>query len=242
MVNIPVIAKRELNTFFLSPIAYLVLAGFAVGHGLLFAVFLWGSSVDLNAVAGSAFWVALYLLIVTVPLITMGLLSEEASSGTIETLLTTPVSDMEVVLGKYLGALLFGVAMLAPIALECVYLAAMGTLDYGPVAAGFLGLYLLIAQFVAIGLFCSSLTRVQVGSAIISFVMLLGLFFLWLVVRDRSSLAAVVLRYMAPPVHYDGFVKGIVDTRDLVYFASTTALFLFLSVRVLESRRWRGTA
>jgi ABC-2 type transport system permease protein len=108
-----------------------------------------------------------------------------------------------------------------------------------PISAAFLGTYLLAAQFLAIGLFCSSLTRVQIGSAIMSFVVLMGLFFLWRVARDSASTAAKVLQYISPPWHMVGFLKGVIDTRDLVYFVASTALFLFLSAKVLESRRWR---
>ncbi len=239
MINAPVIAKRELITYFLSPIAYVVLTVFALVHGWLFVGALGGAQVDPNIVAGFAFWIAFYMMILFAPIITMRLLSEEASSGTIETLLTTPVSDMEVVLGKFFGALIFSMAMLVPIGVECLFLASVGQLDPGPVASGLLGLYLVIALFLAIGLFCSSLTRVQIGSAIMSIVVLLGLFFLWFVFRNRAGTLAVVFEYLAPPMHFSGFVKGVVDSRDLVYFVATAAFFLYLSVRVLESRKWR---
>jgi ABC-2 type transport system permease protein len=239
MVNIPVIARRELNSYFLSPIAYVVLTAFALGHGLLFSIYTGASTIDPTAVLRFAFWVGLYLMIVAAPIISMGLLSREVHDGTIEPLMTAPVSDGDVVLGKFCGALLFSMTLMIPILLETVFLGVTGTLDYGPVASGFLGLYLLTAQFLAVGLFCSTLTRVQIGSAITSFVILLGMFFLWLLVKDRSSGIARALRYLAPPRHFGNFVKGIVDTRSLVYFVTTTCLFLFLSVRVLESRKWR---
>jgi ABC-2 type transport system permease protein len=239
MVNVPVIARRELNSYFLSPIAYVVLTAFALGHGLLFSIYTGAATIDPGAVLRFAFWVGLYLMLVAVPIISMGLLSKEVRDGTIEPLMTAPVSDTDVVLGKFCGALLFGLTLIVPIVLETIFLGAVGPLDYGPVASGFLGLYLLMAQFMAVGLFCSTLTRAQIGSAIISFAVLLGLFFLWLLVRDRASVAARALRYLAPPRHFSNFVKGIIDTRSLVYFVATTALFLFLSVRVLESRRWR---
>jgi len=241
MVNLPVIAKRELNTYFLSPIAYLVLTGFAVVHGLLFIVILGGGQIDPNHTVGGTLWVGLYLMILAAPIITMRLLSEESSSGTMETLMTTPVGDLEVVLGKFMGALVFGMAMLIPLLVEAGFLMLVGQVDYGPLASGLLGIYLLTAQFLAIGLFCSSLTRAQIGSAILSFVILLGLFFIWLVARDRTSQVADTLKYLAPPMHFAGFVKGVVDTRDLVYFVASTGLFLWLTLIVLQFRRWWGS-
>lgn len=239
MVNIPVIAKRELNTYFLSLIAYFVLTVYALLHGLIFAGLLSGQEFDPNQVAANSMMAALTLMVFTVPVITMRLLSEEANSGTIETLLTTPVSDVEIVLGKYIGALIFGTAVLIPIMLECAFLALLGGLDYGPIASALLGLYLVIAQFLAIGLFCSALTRVQLASGILTLLILLGICFLWNVVQDSTSTTASVLMYLAPPRHFFAFVKGVIDSRDLVYFVATTALFLFLSVRVLEMRKWR---
>lgn len=243
MVNVPVIAKRELNAYFLSPIAYVVLTGFALTHGIMFAIFVIPSPMspakDPNVIAVSCFWTVLYLLILAAPIITMRLLSEETSSGTIEPLMTSPVQEVEVVLGKYCGALIFSVIMGFPLVLEIGFLALAGTVDYGPLAAGFLGLFLLTGQFLAVGLFCSSLTRAQIASAIVSFVLLLGAFFLWFLVRDKTLPIARALQYLAPPMHFSSFTNGILDTRDLVYFAATTVFFLYLTVRVVEMRKWR---
>jgi ABC-2 type transport system permease protein len=239
MVNIPVIAKRELNTYFLSLMAYFVLTLFTLANALFFAIWLRGTSVDPNVVISEATGWALFLLVFAVPMITMRLFSEEVSSGTVETLLTTPVSDTEVVLGKYMGVLIFGMAMLVPLALECVYVTTLGGVDYGPVASGFLGLYLALAQFLAIGLFCSSITRIQVGAAIMTFVILLGALLLGNLVGESESAIGKVFTYVAPVRHVGDFLKGVVDSRDLVYFVASTCMFLFLSVKVLELRRWR---
>ena len=182
MVNIPVIVKRELRSYFLSPVAYVVLTVFVLVHGLLFGIYTGAASIEPTAVVRFALWVGLYLMLVGAPILTMGLLSKEMAEGTIETLLTAPVSHLEVVLGKFCGALFFSLALMAPIVLEAIYLEAIGTVDYGSVAAGFLGLYLVTAQFLAVGFLCSTMTRAQAGSAITSFVLLIGLFFLWLLV------------------------------------------------------------
>ena len=239
MVNIPVIAKRELNTYFLSLMAYFVLTLFTLANALGFATWLRGTLIDPNVVINAVIGWALTLLVFAVPVITMRLFSEEVSSGTVETLLTTPVSDTEVVLGKYMGVLIFGMAMLVPVALECVYLTTLGGVDYGPMASGFLGLYLAFALFLAVGLFCSSVTRIQVGAAIMTFVILLGLLLLGNLVGQSQSAIGKALTYMAPARHVSGFFKGVVDSRDLVYFVASTCMFLFLSVKVLELRRWR---
>jgi len=239
VVNIPVIARRELNTYFLSPMAYVVLTGFAVVNALFFAATLRGGQLESNQLVTEVFSFALFWLIFAAPIITMRLLSEEAATGTLETLLTTPVSDTEVVLGKFTGALLFSLVLLVPLGLEFAFLAAIGPLDYGPVASGLLGMYLVSAEFLAVGLLCSALTRSQIASGILAFVGLMALFFLWLGVRERTSGLASFLRYLAPSTHLSGFVRGVIDSRDLAYFVLSTALLLFLSVKILESRKWR---
>jgi ABC-2 type transport system permease protein len=166
MVNVPVITRRELSAYFLSPIAYVVLTAFALGHGLLFAPAL-SPPIDLGAVAQWSLYMPVFLMIVAIPLLTMRLLAEETHSGTIETLMTAPVTELEVVLGKFVGALLFATIMMLPIGLELAYLRLLGPMDAGPLLAGFLGVFLLTAQFIAVGLFCSALTRIQIASAII---------------------------------------------------------------------------
>lgn len=238
MVNVPVITKRELNTYFLSPIAYVVLTAFALAHGILFSTAL-RSPIDLNGIAQLAFYLPVFLSVLAIPLLTMRLLSEESSSGTIEILMTTPVTEAEVVLGKYAGALIFAVVMFLPILVEIIYLMLLGPMDVGPLLSGFLGMFLLTAQFIAVGLLCSALTRIQIASAIMSFVILLGLYFLWLLTRDSTTAAARLLRYLSPPMHYMSFLKGIVDTRDAAYFVFTTAAILVLTVKALQLRKWR---
>ncbi len=238
MVNVPVIARRELSTYFLSPIAYVVLTGFALAQGLLFSLGV-VPVMELSRTAESALALPLLLLILAIPILTMRLLSEETSSGTIESLMTTPVSEAEVVLGKYAGALIFAVVMYVPILAEVAFLRLLGEMDAGPLLSGCLGLFLLTAQFISVGLLCSAFTRIQIASAIMSFVTLLVLYFVWLLSRDATTTVGGVLRYLSPPMHYTGFLKGIVDTRDVAYFILTTAAMLFLTVKALELRKWR---
>ncbi len=238
MVNIPVITRRELSSYFLSPMAYVVLTGFALSHGILFSLGI-GSRIEPNMQAYYAFYITLFLLILAAPVLTMRLVSEETNQGTIETLMTTPVTELEVVIGKFMGALVFAAVMFLPIVVQVVYLRFLGPVDVGPVLAGFLGLFLLTGQLLAIGLLCSALTRVQIASAIISFAILIGLYFMWYLGQGSPGMGAAVLRYLSPPWHYVNFAKGVVDTRDVAYFVITTGLFLFLTVRALQLRKWR---
>ncbi len=237
MINVPVIARRELRAYFLSPIAYVILTGFALTHGLLFSIQVGTGAVDPNALMRFGFWVGCALMVVGAPIISMRLISQENRDGTIEPLLTAPVSETDVVLGKFAAALLFGISLTIPILLEFLFLSATGSLDYGPIATGFVGLYLLTAQFLAVGLMVSALTRVQLAAAIITFVTLVGVFLTWILIRGHTSSAARVIRYLAPAPHFRSFVKGIIDTREVTYFIATTVLFLFLAVRVVECKR-----
>jgi ABC-2 type transport system permease protein len=238
MVNVLAITKRELNTYFLSPIAYVVLTAFALANGIFYAPVV-RPGLDPDAVARMALAAPLFLLLFAVPLLTMRLLSEEFGRGTIETLMTAPVTETEVVLGKFVGALIFAVVMFVPVLVEVVFLRFLGEMDAGPLLSGFLGVLLLAAQFIAIGMLCSALTRIQVASAIICFAVLLGLYLLGFLGGDSSTLSMRVMRYLSPPTHYMSFLKGIVDTRDLAYLVITTAAFLFLTVKALELRKWR---
>lgn len=241
MVNVPVIARRELHSYFLSPVAYIVLTGFALTHGVFFSIFLSapGQAVDPDTTVLQCLWLTLYLLLPAAPILTMRLMSSEVNRGTIQSLLTTPVSDAEVVLGKYAAALIFTMVMVIPVGCEVAFLAAVAEVDYGMIASGFLGLFLLVAQFLAIGLLCSALTRVQFASAIMSLAVLLGLFFLWFLLQGSDSSLAAALEYLAPPNHFGNFAEGILDSRDLVYFAATAVLTLYITVRVVEYKRWR---
>ncbi|MGD8241002.1 MAG: ABC transporter permease subunit, partial [Armatimonadota bacterium] len=235
---VPVITRRELSAYFLSPIAYVVLTAFALMQGILWSLSL-GPRIDPAMSCENALAIPMYLLVLAAPVITMRLLSEETSRGTIETLMTTPVTEVEVVLGKFVGALVFAVAMFLPILGTFIFLRLLGPWDTNPVLSGALGLFLLTAQFISIGLLCSALTRIQIASAIMSFAILIGLYFLWFLGRESEAAWARLLRYLSPPWHYFGFLKGVVDTRDLTYFAVTTVIFLFLTVRALQLRKWR---
>lgn len=240
MVNVPVITRRELNAYFLSPIAYVVVTCFALAQGVGFALLLGaGRGVDLDSAVQSLVTFPFQLLMLAAPLLTMRLLSEEAATGTLETLMTTPTSEAEIVLGKFAAALVFEMVLFIPLLGQVAFLATAGGLDAGRLLAGALGLFLLAAQFTAIGLLCSAFTRVQTASAVLSVVILIILHSFQYLALISSGALSLVLRYMAPLAHYAGFVKGLVDTRDLAYFVLTTCALLFLTVKTLELKTRR---
>jgi ABC-2 type transport system permease protein len=237
------IAHRELTAFFCSPIAYVVMGIFACLTTLLYVlVFL--SPGEPASLAGLFSPVVFVLLILLVPAVSMRLVSEEFGRGTIETLMTAPVSDTQVVLGKYLGALGFLAALLAWLAVPIGVLCYYSHPEVGPIATGLLGLLLVGALYLAIGLFASSLTGNQVIAFILALfiigplvlVDILGFIIARLPVAEGLRRA---INYLSVASQLDGFNKGVFTVANLVYFASGISLFLFLTVKVVESRRWR---
>jgi ABC-2 type transport system permease protein len=170
----------------------------------------------------------------------MRLLAEERKSGTIEVLMTAPVTDWDIVLSKFFGSLAFYVFLWIPTLIYILILRWYSEIDLGPVFTGYLGTILLGAMFIAIGLFCSSFTRNQVVAAIASFVIItiiwtLGIFRIFV----SGTFAQGLIDYLSVFEHFREFSKGIIDTRPLVYYLSSTVLFLFFSARVVESSKWR---
>jgi len=238
MSKVLLLARREISSYFVSPIAYVAMALFLVIAGFFFALsdFRPGAPAAMRSI----FDIMMIILVFVLPIITMRALSEEQKSGTIETLLTAPVTDVQVVLAKFLGSWIFFLAVLAPTLVYVLLLAAFAEPDLGPIASGYLGLALLGALYVAVGLFASSLTRNQVIAAVVGFAILLVL-----------ALVAPWLGAMTPPpwrdivqqasirIHYLDFTQGVVDGVHVIYFVAVTMYALFLTVKVLESRRWR---
>lgn len=242
-----IIAKREFRSYFDSPLAYVVICLSYFGLGLIF--FNVGASfwrVDKASLTELFFYVGPGLSGLVVPVVTMALVAEERRSGTLEMLITLPVKDSDVVVGKYLGAL--GLVLTLLLALLIYPLSMfvapwhLGNLDWGPVRSAFLGLALFSAASVAIGLLVSSVTRSQ---AVAFFVTFFVLVFLWMmgeftdyVGQEFSQSLGDVLGYISFNTRLQGFIKGLVDTRDIVYFVSVTALALVLAFRALERRKW----
>jgi ABC-2 type transport system permease protein len=180
-----------------------------------------------------------FLMFLVAPLLTMRLLSEEYRTGTIETLMTAPVSDAQVVIGKFLGALVFFVFMLLPTAAYVAVLQILGRPDLGLVGASYVGLLLMGAEFLAVGLFCSALTRNQILAGTLALVLLLVLWLLGAFAERVAGPLRPVLEYGGTMAHFRPFTDGRVAFQDVVYFLTVTAFWLFLAVRALESKRWR---
>lgn len=232
------IARRELASYFYSPIAYVAMTLFLLATGALFwGDFQPGQPVGMRTIFDWMVW----LLVFVIPVLSMGLLAQEWSSGTFETLMTAPLTESQVVLGKFIGSLLFFVFLLAPTLLYVAMLALNGRPDLGPIFTGYLGILLVGGLFCAIGLFCSSLTRSQVVAAVAAAAVLFATTIVpwWAVTRTPLSGFWRQAADQGVFARYADFSKGIIDTANVAFFLAATAVFLFLTVKVVESRRWK---
>lgn len=239
MNQVLAIAKRELTSLFYSPIAYVVLGLFALGTTLIFFIsFAPGQPAGLRPTLEGVVWLMIFL----VPAISMRLISEELRSGTVEPLMTAPVSDVQVVTGKWLGAMGFFAALLTPLVVLVLVLEGVSDPDYGPLASGLLGLLLIGSLYLAIGTFASAATQNQIIAFMLT-VFIICLFTVAMFFLAQASFIGPGLRqamfYLNVNMQFEDFNKGLIDTSNFVYFASGTAVFLFLAVKMLESRRWR---
>ena len=255
MRNVLVIFKKEMKSYFASPIAYLLLTIFAVIFGFFFYTFTRlfvlqgmqmqmmgrGMPMDVNEqvirpLLSNASVLGLFLI----PMITMRLYAEEKRSGTIELLMTSPVRDLEIVLGKWLAALVLYAAILGISGINMGILFAFGRPDWKPVLVGFLGLLLQGGCLLAVGIFISTLTRNQIIAGGATFAVCLMLWVLdWVSAYDQSAWAKVV-SYLSVVTHFEPFSKGVIDTKDVIFYLSMIFLGLFLTVRSVESLRWRS--
>ncbi len=243
MRNTLAILQRELWYFAVTPGTYVVTAVFLVLTGAMFALM----TVQTQAQGSSIYplFVALYgmisalLGILFAPVLSMRMLAEEARSGTIEQLLTMPIRDIEVVIGKFLAAFIFMTIMVSLTLYYPLAVSLFGNPDWGPIIGTYIGMVLIGGASLSIGLLASSLTQNQIVAAVIS---LVALIFLW-VLQNASALFAPPLSslvsFMSMQGHMGEFTKGVVDTRDVVYYVSVVAICLFLTTRSLEARRWR---
>jgi ABC-2 type transport system permease protein len=255
MKNIITICSKELKSYFASPIAWLLLTMFAV----IFGFFFWnalGYFVQLglqSQMSGRSFPMDMnemiirpLLMNVTViglfllPLITMRLFAEENRTGTMELLLTSPVHDLEIIIGKWLAALLLYASMLGITAINFIFLFAYGKPDWKPMLVAYLGLLLQAGALLAVGAFISTLTKNQIVAGGLTFGVCLLLWVLEWVAGYETATWAKVLAYMSVVSHFEPFAKGVLDTKDAIYYVSLIVLGLFLTARSLESLRWRS--
>lgn len=256
MRNVLTIFRKEMQSYFASPIAYLVLSAFALLAGYFFYVSVSyfvqrgfqmqmmgrGMPMNVNEMVISPLLMNFAVLaLFLVPAITMRLFAEEKRSGTIELLATSPVRDIEIILGKWLAALALWAYMLLLSGISMATLFFYGQPDVRPILTGYLGLLLFGGALLAVGTFISTITKNQVIAAIAGFVTMLMLWALdWPSSIDPSAAWAKVLAYMSVVSHLEPFSKGVIDTKDVVFFCSLTFLGLFLSTRSMESLRWRS--
>jgi ABC-2 type transport system permease protein len=255
MRNIWVICSKELRSYFVSPIAYVVLALYSV----IFGFFFWnmlgyfvmmgiqsqmqGQSFPMNVneqvirpLLSNVSVIGLFLI----PIITMRLFAEEKRTGTIELLVTSPVRDVEIVLGKWLAALLMYCSLLAFTSLNLFYVFRYGNPDWKPVAIGYLGLILQAGGLLAIGTFISTTTKNQIIAAAVTFTVCLLLWVLDWSAGFETATWAQVMSYLSITRHYESFSKGLLDTKDAVFYLSVILFGLFLTNRSMESLRWRS--
>ncbi|MGQ9555270.1 MAG: ABC transporter permease [Anaerolineae bacterium] len=236
MRNTITIARREIESYFVSPIAYVTIAVFLFLMGFLFERILYLSR---EATLQYLFYNMVTILMLVSPLISMRLFAEENRSGTLELLLTSPVRDWEVVLGKYLAAIAVLVTALGLTGLYAVILAVVGRPEWGPVLTGYLGMLLFGSALLAVGLLTSSWTRNQVVAAFVAVIIVLFLWVIDALASSASGLLAGFASYISMSQHYEDFLNGVVDTRHVIYYLSIATAALFLTVRSVESRRWR---
>lgn len=240
-----VICRRELYAYFGSVVAYVLLAIFLLLSGYFFysdlIFFILFGSFTLASGLWQVFFLDLRLVaLLILPLVTMRLFAEEKKMGTMELLWTYPVRDGEIVLGKFLAAVIFYATMLAPTAIGPAVFYHYSSFDVPPVLAGYIGMLLLGTAFIACGLFVSSLTENQVVGAMVTYGVLV---LFWFLTWNEAVAAHDLMRWLLGVSMFDRFVnfaRGVIDSKDLVFFALFIAFFLFLTWQSLATRTWRG--
>ena len=227
------IFRREFRTYFVSPIAYIVIAIFLLVTGWFFftTFFLFN-----QATLRNFFGMLPVIFAFVVPAITMRLIAEELNVGSYETLLTLPVTYLDVILGKFLACVAFVAAMLAPTLAYALTVSVLGELDWGPVVGGYVGALLLGGAFAAVGLFASSLTRNQIIAFILGVAICFSLTLIdkMLFFLPRSLLG--VFAYLGADYHFQNISKGIIDSRDVIYFLSVSFVALYGAHLVLQAK------
>ncbi|MFQ5672533.1 MAG: ABC transporter permease subunit [Nitrospinales bacterium] len=233
MQRVTHILQKEIKAYFVSPIAYIVIAIFLLATGwLFFSTFFFSNQATLR----SFFELLPLTFAFVIPAVTMRLFAEELSLGSYETLLTLPVTFRDIVVGKFLAAVFFVAAMLAPTLSYAVFIAFFGQLDWGPVIGGYTGAVLLGAAFSSIGLFASSLTRNQIIAFIIGTGICFTLTILHYVLFFLPQPLVPFVGYLSANLHFENVAKGILDSRDILYFLSVIFIGLYGSHLVLQEK------
>jgi ABC-2 type transport system permease protein len=231
--NISAVLQKELRSYFSSPVAYIAISMFLLVAGYFFLPVINYREATLEYSLGNVVIILIFLM----PLISMRLLSEEKKSGTLELLMTRPIKESEIVIGKYLAAATVLLVMIIPTFIYGIIIFRLGTgVDLLPMITQYGGVFLIGLSFLSLGLFASSLTENQIVSAVISFTFVL---IMWLLSWITGSLGADnPIRYFAIQSHFEDLNKGVVDMRDIVFYVSFIFFWLFMSIRVIDSKRW----
>lgn len=240
MDRIKAIFKREFRSYFRSPIAFIFIAAFLVVSSWVF-FYLSNFFVNNYASMRSYFAAMPLIFLFFLPLITMRLWAEEKKVGTIEVLMTLPVRDHEVVLGKYLASLaILAVTLVLTLPVPIIIM-ALGDPDGGVITTSYVGSLLMGAAYLAIGQFISSLTKDQIVAAVVGWVVCFGLYFIGqdLVLFNVPYVLVPFFEYVGLSTHFDSIMRGVIDSRDIIYYVSMIGLFLFLNVRVVEFQKHR---
>ena len=255
MSNILAIAHKELKSYFASPIAYIVIGFFALLFGYFFyalLIFFDRQSMQMAGMGGPqsvnineqlirpVFLNTTVINLFVLPMITMRTYAEEKRSGTIELLLTAPLTDFQIIMGKFLGAMALYASMLAITLIHLAVLFAYGNPEWRPIATAYLGLLLMGGCFISLGLLISSLTKNQIVAGMITFAVFLMLWVINWIASFTGPTTQEVLNYLSITDHLDDFTKGVLDTKHLVYYVSFIAFGLFLTMRSVDTERWRG--
>ena len=254
MRNILAIADKEMRSYFASPIAYILIGLFALLFGWFFYVYLMafaqqsqqmmqfggGGGANLNQMMiRGLFQNTAVIILFVMPMITMRTYSEEKRSGTIELLLTSPVTDLQIIVCKFLGALALYAAMLLVTMIYIGILFKIGEPEWRPIAVGYLGLLLMGGCFLSAGLFISSLTKNQIVAGFLTFVTFLMLWIISWIGESSGPTTQAVVNHLSITQNFDDFARGVIDTKPLVYYLSFITFGLFLTAKSVDSERWR---
>jgi ABC-2 type transport system permease protein len=253
MRNVIAIADKELRSYFSSPIAYILIGFFLLPFGVFFYLYLgafvkqslqmaqFGGAMNINQqVIRYVLQNASVIILFVMPMITMRTYSEEKRSGSIELLLTSPVTDVEIILGKFFGALGLYIAMLAVTLLYMAILFVYGNPEWRPLVAAYLGLLLMGASFVSIGLLISSTTNNQIVAGVVTFVVFLLFWIIGWFADTAGPTIGPITSWLSITEHFDDFSKGIIDTKHVLYYLSLITFGLFLTAKSVDTERWRG--
>lgn len=238
MRRVLAIAYRETLAYFVSPIAYVIALVFVSLTGYFFVDAMSASAFP-EATVESYVGRATFILALLGPLLTMRLVAEERKLGTLELLMTSPVLDWEVVVGKFAGAMVVATSAIALTAVYVGLLFLYGNPDPGPIFTAYIGLVLFAGAALSVGLFTSSLTSNQIIAAVLSYGILALLSVIHLAADHVGGAPATVLRELSIVAHYEDFVRGVLDLRHVAYYVSVMVVLLYLTTRTLELGRWR---